>query len=425
MSDYKVKTKSNINAKATIPSSKSYTNRAFIISAMAEGVTALYNILESEDTSHMQNALSLLGIKIERKGDKADVRGGIKDLKEQPKEIFLGNSGTSIRFLVPFCAFVKGRTVLTGDRRLKERPMEDLLSALKQAGVNARSLNGNGKAPVAIEGNGAIKGGTVNISGEISSQYLSALLLVAPYAEQDVEINIVGKLVSKPYIDITADIMKAFGVNVANENYKKFRIAGGQRYKPCEYSIPSDYSSASYFFAAAAVTGGTVKASGLDINSRQGDAKFLDILERMGCDIIRNEQCIEVKGPKTLKGVDVNMNDCPDSAMTLAVISAFAEGKTIIKDIYNLRVKECDRIKAVASELNKLGVKAEELKDGMIIHGDPKMNGYHGALVETYNDHRIAMSFSLFGLNVPKVVIKNKECVAKTFPDYWERFLAL
>ena len=327
-----------------------------------------------------------------------------------------------MRLLTAFCALVSGDTVLTGDARLQERPMRDLLSAAQQAGIHAVSQNNNGHAPIVVKGAGSIRGGKITIEGGISSQYLTSLMIIAPYAEHDVEIHVIGSLTSKPYVDITLDIMSAFGVEVSNENYRKFFVPTGQAYVPREYTIEADYSSAGYFFAAAALTGGVVKVRGLKPNSKQGDAKMLSLLEQMGCAILKGEDFVEVRGPQALKPVTADMNACPDMAMTIAVLAAFAEGKTTIKNVYNIRLKECDRLAATVQGLKTLGVFVEALDDGMMIHGSCDARAIHGGAIDTYNDHRIAMSFALAGLRIPGVIIRNKECVSKTFPNFWECF---
>ncbi|KKT35737.1 MAG: 3-phosphoshikimate 1-carboxyvinyltransferase [Parcubacteria group bacterium GW2011_GWA2_44_12] len=422
MSDCKVRVKFGINADINVPSSKSYTNRAYIISSLADGKSLIKNVLVSEDTLYMQKALSSLGVSFEKIGDDVIVKGGVNCLKPFSNEIYVGNSGTCLRFLTPFCALINGKTVLTGSSRLKERPMTDLLGAIPIAGISAVSKQSNGFAPIIIDGRGTILGGTVRLSGEISSQCASALLLCAPYASRDIEIFIKGELTSKPYVDMTLDIMKDFGASVERDGYKRFFVKAGAHYQPREYSIEGDYSSAGYFFAAAALTGGVVKVRGLKPNSKQGDAKMLSLLEQMGCAILKGEDFVEVRGPQALKPVTADMNACPDMAMTIAVLAAFAEGKTTIKNVYNIRLKECDRLAATVQGLKTLGVFVEALDDGMMIHGSCDARAIHGGAIDTYNDHRIAMSFALAGLRIPGVIIRNKECVSKTFPNFWECF---
>ncbi len=423
MQDYLVQPCTHVRAVLEVPSSKSYTNRAYIIGALTGRETKLKNVLVSEDTHYMRMALESLGILIENVGEnEVVIHGGVSRLHKAKEEIYLGNSGTSLRLLTALCALVPGNTVLTGDARLQERPMADLLSAAQQAGVDAVSRQNNEHAPIVVKGTGSISGGKITIEGGISSQYLTSLMIIAPCAEQDVEISVIGTLTSKPYIDITIDIMSAFGVEVINENYRGFFVPSGKAYVPREYTIEADYSSAGYFFAAAAITGGAVKVQGLKHDSKQGDAKMLSLLEQMGCAILKGEDFVEVRGPNMLKPISADMNACPDMAMTIAVLAAFAQGKTTIKNVYNIRLKECDRLAATTAGLKALGVFVEELDDGMIIHGSCDARTLHGGAIDTYNDHRIAMSFALAGLRIPGVRIRNKACVSKTFPNFWECF---
>jgi 3-phosphoshikimate 1-carboxyvinyltransferase len=423
MQDYLVQPCARVRAVIEVSSSKSYTNRAYIIGALADGETLLKNVLVSDDTLRMHSALAALSVPLRRSGvSTVLISGGAQNLRQAKEEIYLGNSGTSLRLLTAFCALVPGDTVLTGDARLAERPMEDLLSAAQQAGIDAISEKNNGHAPIVVKGTGSISGGKITIEGGISSQYLTSLMIIAPYAKQDLEISVIGALTSKPYIDITIDIMSAFGVEVINENYRRFFVPSGKAYVAREYAIEADYSSAGYFFAAAALTGGVVKVKGLKHDSKQGDAKMLSLLEQMGCAILKGDDFVEVQGTKALKPVNADMNACPDMAMTIAVLAAFAEGKTTIKNVYNIRLKECDRLAATIAGLKALGVFVEELDDGMIIHGSADLRTLHGGAIDTYNDHRIAMSFALAGLRIPGVIICNKACVSKTFPNFWECF---
>jgi len=302
---------------------------------------------------------------------------------------------------------------------MRKRPIGELLSGLGDLGVNAYSQRGNDCPPVIVESQG-LKGGTARIEGKESSQFLSGLLMVAPYGQREVYVEVAGSLASKPYVDITRDVMSAFGVEVRNQGYQSFFIKAGQRYLPREYRIEGDASSASYFFSAAAVCRGRVRVENLNPATIQGDIGFLGILERMGCRVTRGDDWIEVSG-KQLRGINVDMNGMPDLVPTLAVTAAFARGKTVIQNIGHLRLKESDRIHALAVELSKMGVRVREREDGLEIEGGKP----RGAEVETHNDHRMAMSFAIAGLAVSGVKIKGERCVDKSFPGFWEAFQRL
>ena len=404
------------DAVVRLPGSKSYTHRGLIISALADGESFLINALRSEDTEHTARALDKFGVSIfwEREGIRVLGRGG--KLRAEEEKIFVGNSGTSMRFLTALAALKNGRTILDGNERMRERPVADLLEGLRALGVRTYSKEENGYPPVVVEPE-RFKGGKAKIKGEESSQFLSALLMIAPYALQDVYVEVVGNLVSKPYVDITRDVMAAFRVEVQNEGYRSFFVRSGQRYLPQTYRIEGDASNASYFFSAAALTKGRVRVENFCPNSVQGDAGFLNILEKMGCDVIRGEDWAEVYG-KELQGIEIDMNSMPDLVPTLAVTAAFAKGKTIIQNIGHLRFKESDRITAIGRELVRIGIRVEEGDDWLKIEGGKP----RGAEIETYNDHRLAMSFAIAGLAVPGVKIKGEQCVDKSFPDFWRTF---
>jgi len=405
-----------INAAIDCPGSKSYTNRALLISALAEGESRLENPLFSDDTHYMSAALNLFGAKVIQENDAFRVTGTGGKLKAPGEDIFVGNAGTAMRFLTTFSALAPGTSVLTGNERMRERPISDLLDALNALGVSARSIDGNGCPPLEIKG-GSVSGGNVEIAGNKSSQYLTSLLLSAPCFESETCIDILGDLTSKPYADLTLDIMSAFGVRVENESYQRFRVPGSQSYKARVYEVEGDFSSASYFFAAAAVSGGEAAVGRLNPQSSQGDKQFLSALEKMGCAVNFSGNKIVVKG-NPLRGIDINMNTMPDVAQTLAVVALFAKGKTTITGIGNLRIKETDRISALASELSRLGANVVEGEDYLTI--EPA--SYHGAEIETYDDHRMAMSFAVAGLKIAGVKIKEPKCVEKSFPDFFERF---
>lgn len=398
------------------PSSKSYTNRAYLLAALADGTVRLERPLFSDDTRYMRSALAQFGIACREEKEAVIVEGTGGLLRAPKDEIFVGNAGTTMRFLTTFATLAPGQTRLTGDERMRERPIEDLLQALRQMGIRAESVHHNQCPPLVIEG-GSPQGGTLCLPGDKSSQYLTSILICAPYFQNDTIIEIEGELTSKPYVDITLDIMKTFGVNVDNESYQRFRIAAGQRYRAQTYRVEGDASSASYFFAAAAVTGGTVTVTHVNPNSVQGDIQFPRVLEQMGCDVEIGNEKITVTG-KPLRGITINMNSMPDVVQTLAVVALFAEGKTTVTGIGNLRIKETDRIQALETELTRLSAKVEAGDDFISIEpGELKP-----AAIETYNDHRMAMSFAVAGLGIPGIRIKNPKCVDKSFPDFFERF---
>lgn len=406
-------------ARVVVPGSKSITNRALIIAALAEGETTLVSPLHSDDTERMRECIAALGADVvEPEKGRLVIRGSGGKFQAPAEPLFAGNSGTTIRFLTAAAALAPAgaKVLLDGNARMRERPIQDLVDALNQLGVGAKSLRANGCPPVELPG-GGIAGGRCRVAGGISSQYLSALLIAAPLAKNDVTIDVEGDLVSKPYAEITLDVMRAFGVEVKNESYQTFHIPAGQCYQGRTYAIEPDASNATYFLAAAALTGGTVTVEGLGTTSIQGDARFVDVLEQMGCRVSQEADRFTVTGPKRLKPINIDLEAMPDTAQTTAVLAAFADGESVIEGIGNLRVKETDRIAAVAIELGKMGVSVEEGRDFWRI--TPPAGGLHGAAIDTYDDHRMAMSFAVAGLAVPDVVINDAGCVAKTFPSFW------
>jgi len=409
----------HLAASVAIPASKSYTNRALLIAALADGPCHLGSPLLSDDTRYMSEALRAFGVPVARVGNDFQVTGQRGVMRAPKEEIFVGNAGTTMRFLTTFSALAEGITRLNGDERMQERPLADLLDCLRQMNVDARSVRNNGCPPLEIHG-GGVQGGEVHLAGDKSSQYLTSLLLSAPYFRNDTTIRIVGDLTSKPYADITLDIMKAFGIHAQNEAYQTFRVQGNQAYRARDYTVEGDWSSASYFLAAAAVTGGTAALTGLNPDSVQGDAGFLGALAEMGCAVEKTASEIRIRG-NSLRGIHINMNSMPDAVQTLAVVALFAEGPTTIEGIGNLRIKETDRIHALEKELSRLGARVEAGEDSITIHP----GSYSGGEIETYNDHRMAMSFAVAGLRVPGVKIKNPRCVEKSFPDFFERFQAM
>ncbi len=407
-----------ISATVEIPASKSYTNRALLIAALADGECRIENPLFSDDTHYMSEALIRFGIPVQREAGKAFVVSGTGgEITAPAEEIFVGNAGTTMRFLTTFSTLAKGVTRLNGDKRMLERPIGDLLDCLQQMQVQAVSMRGNQCPPLEIHG-GNVSGGEVHLAGNKSSQYLTSILLSAPYFSGDTTIHIQGDLTSKSYADITLDIMGAFGVHVENENYQHFRVSAGQRYRAQDYRVEGDWSSASYFLAAAAVTGGEIALTGMNPDSVQGDAQFLDVLAQMGCEIEKSQEKIRLKG-NPLKGITINMNSMPDAVQTLAVTALFAQGETVITGIGNLRIKETDRIQALATELSRLGAEVNSGDNFLAIRPGANLSGTE---VETYDDHRMAMSFALAGLKIPGVKIKNHSCVEKSFPDFFDQF---
>jgi len=408
-----------IEGEVNLPGSKSLSNRALLLAALAEGTTRITNLLESDDTRHMLNALKQLGIDTTLSEDKTEctVVGNGGPLKNDSfEELFLGNAGTAMRPLCAALCLGKGDYLLTGEPRMKERPIGHLVDALRQAGAKINYLENEGYPPLQIEAN-ALKGGEVSIDGTISSQFLTALLMAAPMVQNDMKITILGELVSKPYIDITLHLMKAFGVEVENDHYKTFKIKGRQIYKAVDsFMVEGDASSASYFLAAAAIKGGTVKVTGIGKNSVQGDVAFADVLEKMGARVEWGDNYVSVtKGE--LNAVDMDFNHIPDAAMTIATTALFAKGTTTLRNIYNWRVKETDRLFAMATELRKVGADVEEGNDYLKITPPEQLK--HAA-IDTYDDHRMAMCFSLLALDPVSVTINEPECTAKTFPTYFE-----
>ena len=414
-----IKPISKLDAVLTVPSSKSYSNRALLIAALADGESHIYNCLKCEDTRYMISALNSHNINIVEDKTKVTVHGCNGFPGTSGKNIFVGNAGTTMRFLCSFAALCLGETIIDGSWRMRQRPLNDLIDGLSPLGVEIISQNENGCPPVKIKG-GGIDGGETEMNGDKSSQYFTSILLSSPYAKKDVLIKVNGELTSRPYIDLTIDLMRIFGVNVENNSYSSFFIKSGNGYRAREYTIESDMTSATYFFAAAAITGGKVKIENLNIATMQGDIKFVDILKKMGCIVLKGENFIEVEGGG-LTGINVNMNKMPDAVQTLAVTSLFARGETRITGVSNLRIKETDRIKALATELSRLGAQVRELDDGLVIIPG-KMQA---AEIVTYDDHRMAMSFSLAGLKIHGIRIKNPGCVNKSFPDFFKKLESL
>jgi len=398
------------------PGSKSITNRALICAALADGTSVVHGALESEDTQVMIDGLCGLGIGIEAEKDSQtlQVAGCGGKIPKKSAEIFVGNSGTTIRFLTALVTLGNGEYRLDGVARMRERPIHDLAEALTQLGANVICEGGDGCPPVLVRAAG-LKGGKARIKGDISSQFLSGLLMAAPCAERDVILEVVGTLVSVPYVVMTLGVMQSFGVEpTTSRDYKEMTISTGEAYSPCIYQVEPDASAASYFWAAAAVTGGRVTVEGLHAKSLQGDVEFVGCLERMGCRVKYDADAITVIGEE-LHGIDVDMNAISDTVQTLAVVALFADSPTRIRNVAHIRHKETDRIAAIACELRKLGAKVQEFSDGVEIHPGT----FRPATIETYNDHRMAMSFAIAGLREKGVVIQNPSCTAKTYPHFF------
>ncbi len=415
----RIQGKTKIDKELILPGSKSLTNRAMVIASLADGISVLNNTLVAEDSYVMIRALQKLGIKIETDNQKIVVHGLSGEIPAKEAKLDLRLSGTSIRFLTALCATAEGEYLLDGNERMRERPIVDLLTALNGLGADTISLFDSGCPPVRVKASGLLGGQTV-ISGSSSSQYLSALLMVAPYAKKEVEIIVVDDLQSKPFIDMTLKVMSDFGVSVQRDGYKRFFIRP-QKYTATEYLIETDAMAAGYFWAAAAITGGRVVTKGIGKNSEQGDKRLADVLAQMGCTVNWHEDYVELIGPTngSLRAGTFDFNDMSDQAQTLAVVALFAKGKTRIENIWNLRIKETDRLRAIKQELSKFGAIVKEEKDAIEIEPLKDYN-FKQIEIETYDDHRMAMAFALVGLRLDGVVIKNPECVAKTFPKFFE-----
>ncbi|ENZ5369824.1 3-phosphoshikimate 1-carboxyvinyltransferase [Salmonella enterica subsp. enterica serovar Enteritidis] len=408
-----------VDGAINLPGSKSVSNRALLLAALACGKTVLTNLLDSDDVRHMLNALSALGINYTLSADRTrcDITGNGGALRAPGAlELFLGNAGTAMRPLAAALCLGQNEIVLTGEPRMKERPIGHLVDSLRQGGANIDYLEQENYPPLRLRG--GFTGGDIEVDGSVSSQFLTALLMTAPLAPEDTTIRVKGELVSKPYIDITLNLMKTFGVEITNHHYQQFVVKGGQQYhSPGRYLVEGDASSASYFLAAGAIKGGTVKVTGIGRKSMQGDIRFADVLEKMGATITWDDDFIACTRGE-LHAIDMDMNHIPDAAMTIATTALFAKGTTTLRNIYNWRVKETDRLFAMATELRKVGAEVEEGHDYIRITPPAKL---HHADIGTYNDHRMAMCFSLVALSDTPVTILDPKCTAKTFPDYFEQ----
>lgn len=414
---------SHVSGVIHLPGSKSISNRALLLAALATGDTRLSNVLVSDDVEYMRKALGLLGVKCRDEQGVLTVKGLAGPFRHECElELFLGNAGTAMRPLAASLAMSAVNVVLTGEPRMEERPIAHLLGALRQLGAEVTCLKTEGYPPLKIRGK-RLAGGRASIDGTVSSQFLTSMLMAAPLAEGEIILQIEGTLVSRPYIDITLALMGEFGVEVINDNYMSFRILAGQTYRsPGDFLVEGDASSASYFLAAAAIRGGSVTVKGIGENSLQGDTDFVHVLAEMGAEVVVAADHIRVTRNGPLRGVDLDLNRIPDAAMTIATTALFAEGRTTIRNIANWRVKETDRLSAMATELRKVGALVNEGDDYICI--DPPKSLRH-AEIETYNDHRIAMCFSLVALSDTAVTILDPGCTSKTFPDFFEQFAAI
>lgn len=410
-----------IDATVRVPGSKSITNRALLVAALADGESNLTGALHSDDTRYMAAALNALGVKVEsdEPGASFHVAGGGGTFPAAEADLFVGNAGTAMRFLTATLPLGHGRYRIDGVPRMRQRPIAPLLNALNDLGADARSELDTGCPPVVVNA-GGLRGGATRMAGDLSSQFFSGLLLAAPYAREGVTVEIIDDLVSKPYLPMTAAVMAAFGVlaDLDVANWRRLAVEPGQHYQGRHFPVEPDASNASYFFAAAAVTGGRVRVEGLGRDSTQGDLRFVDVLAAMGADVEIGDDFTEVRGPRdgALHGVDLDLGPISDTAQTLAAIAPFATGPTTIRGIGHARLKETDRVAALAVELRRLGQEVDEVADGLSITPRP----IRAADVDTYDDHRMAMSFAIAALRAPGIQLRDPGCVAKTFPGFFD-----
>ena len=398
-----------------VPGSKSLTNRALVLAALADGTSTIDGVLAADDTDAMLSALEALLVRaeVDRDFDRVVVHGTRGGIRAEEATIDCRRSGTTARFLLPIVAAFGGRHRITGSEQLSARPMGELVEALRDLGAVIVEEGEPGRLPLVVEG--PMKGGTVTIRGDVTSQFLSGLMMAAPLLDGGLTIECSTELVSRPYVEMTADAMARFGV--AAEVDDRTIVVPSGRYGATDYSVEADASSASYFFAAAALVGGSVRVRGLTRRSVQGDVRFVDILEQMGAEVRVHDDAIEVIGTGTLRGVDVDMHDMPDMVLTLAALAPFGSSPTNITNVEVIRGHESDRITVIGSELGKLGVRVDERVDGLTVHPTPSLRA---ATLDTYDDHRVAMAFALIGLRSPGVCIADPGCVAKTFPGFFD-----
>ena len=405
-----------LDATIRVPGSKSLTNRALLIASLAEGKTTLTNALFSDDSGYFAESLRRLGFDVSSEPEESrfTVNGLGGYIPASQADLYIGNAGTAARFLTALLTLGNGNFTIDGDARMRQRPIQDLLDTLTELGAQVTSQTGC--LPVTVIAAG-LPGGTGMVSGNVSSQFISGLLMVAPYAQSFIDLHVAGEINSRPYVDMTLAVMADFGVEIPREGYEEFFIPSARYLSRKAYSIESDATAASYFFAAPAILGGTVRVENISTRSKQGDIAFLDILKQMGCQVHDGVNYIEVTGPDQLTGVEVDLRDISDTAQTLAVIAPFADSPTRIHGVDFIRAKETDRIAAVCTELTRLGIDVQENPDGMTIYpGKP----IRPTCVHTYDDHRMAMAFSLIGLRADGVSIENPGCVSKTFPHFFD-----
>jgi 3-phosphoshikimate 1-carboxyvinyltransferase len=405
-----------LDARVRVPGSKSITNRALLVAALAEGPSQLRGALASDDTEAMARSLRRLGVGVETSGTTWTVRGSGARLRRPDGPLDVGNSGTTARFLTAAACLAEGPVEIDGDARMRERPIGDLIEALRALGARCEALGPGACPPVRVEG-GPLAGGRAVIDASRSSQYVSGVLLAAPYAKADVVLELAGgRLISRPYVELTLQVMRAFGASAGWTPEGHLRVASGAGYRGRAFDIEPDASAAAYPFCAAAIAGGRVRVDGLPQDSIQADLGLLPILASMGCRIRRGPDFAEVTGPEgSLRPVDVDLNDLPDAALALAVVALFADGTSRIRNVGSLRIKETDRLAALEAELTRLGARATAGPEDLTI----EPGALHGAVIRTYRDHRMAMAFALAGLRVPGVLIQDPSCVAKTWPDYF------
>ena len=416
---------STFSGEVRLPGSKSITNRAFLIAALARGTTRLHNLLKSDDTRYMGEALQKLGVKIDFSDDysEAVVTGNAGPISvEGAVELYLGNAGTAMRSLTAALTLGHGEFSLGGEERMSERPIRDLVDALRSLGASIEYRETEGYPPVHIKASG-LEGGYVEVNGNISSQYLTALLICAPYCKAPLHIHVKDELISAPYIELTMDVMRSFGIEVRHENLRDFYVPQGVYVAPADYDVEGDASSASYPLAAAAIARSKVRVLGVGHQSAQGDVAFVLVLRQMGIKVEIGPDWIECDGTGcSIHGVNLNLNDIPDAAMTVSVLALFADGPSTISGIASWRVKETDRIAAISAELQKFGARVTTDMDSITIVPPKELVP---ATVETYNDHRMAMCFSLVSLGGVPVKIMDPACVNKTYPHFFEDFTRL
>jgi len=421
MNEIKLKASQQVRGCIKLPGSKSITNRVLLMAALGTGVTKLIDPLRSEDTDQMINALIKLGVSVEEvNNDKKiiEIKGAEHNFPNKNTNLFLGNSGTTFRPLTAVLAMMRGDYYLSGIERMHERPIKDLVDALEQMGSSIRYEKNHGYPPITINNNSIEILKPIQIKGDISSQYLTALLIAGPISNNEFNIEVIGDLISKPYIDITLKLLTKFNIFYNNDNWRLFSLKKDSIYRnPTKIFVEGDASSASYFFAAASLAG-SIEIKGINKDSIQGDLKFLDIISKMGSKIEYKSDTIQVSKASNLKGLEIDCIEIPDAAMTLAIMAVFADKPTKLKNIGSWRVKETDRILAMDNELTKMGVEVSTTHDSMTIFPQKQLND--NISIETYNDHRIAMCFSLFCLKNLNITIQDPNCVNKTYPDYFK-----